>query len=206
MRRVFNFFLNGGIWNLFRTSSPKGYIYKGKTPLFLISSTLVWNTILHHSFVCLFHFKFMLSHVIKIKLCLNIHFALLCLFCWFSYFMFGFRFKLVIVIVYFNCHVSWKSFCLHSFHAYDTYSHHCMGLSNPMTPINWFAHFICEQKFLIWGSQSEKTIWELESYGVQMGHSFRPLKRSWNVNIEHGFAFYIWIFEVQIVSKIVVRR
>ncbi len=43
--------------------------------------------------------------------------------------------------------------------------------ANPMAPINWFAHFICEQKFLIWGSQSGKTISEVESHGVQMGHS-----------------------------------
>jgi hypothetical protein len=133
-------------------------------------------------------------------------FCTLCFDFWFSYFVFEFKFKLVFVIVYFNCHVSWKSFRLHSFHAYDTYFHHCMGLSNPTTPINWFAHFICEQKILIWGSQSGKTIWELESHGVQMRPFFRPLKRSWNVNIEHEFAFYIWIFEVQVVSKIVVRR
>jgi hypothetical protein len=46
-----------------------------------------------------------------------------------------------------------------------------MGLSNPMALINGFAHFICEQKFLIWGSQSEKTNSELEFHGVQMEHS-----------------------------------
>lgn len=104
-------------------------------------------------------------------------FCTLCFSFWFSYFVFGFRFKLVFVIVYFNRHVSWKSFCLHSFHAYDTYFHHCMGLNNPMTPINWFAHFICEQIFLIWGSQSGITIWGLESYGLQMGHSLEKFEK-----------------------------
>jgi len=34
---------------------------------------------------------------------------------------------------------------------------------------------------------------------------WKPFKRSWNLNIENGFTFFIWIFKAQIVIKRMIK-